>query len=186
MKDRRRNKHTVLLLALALGMFGFAFALVPLYDVFCEVTGLNGRTTARVTEIEEARKAAGGGEREVTIQLLAQVARGMPWEFRPNEKQIRVRVGEMSETTYYARNRAERAVTGQAVPSVSPGEASLYLKKIECFCFSRQELGAGDEMDMPVRFYVAEDMPAEISELSLSYKMFEIESAAQTHAARHP
>lgn len=185
MKDRRRNRHTALLLALALGMFGFAFALVPLYDVFCEVTGLNGRTTARVMEIEEARKT-GGGEREVTIQLLAQVARGMPWEFRPNQKEIRVRVGEMNTTTYYARNRADHRVAGQAVPSVSPGEASLYLKKIECFCFSRQELEAGGEMDMPVRFYVAEDIPAEIRELSLSYKMFEVESAAQTHAARHP
>ena len=102
-----QRKHVALLLSLAVGMFGFAFALVPLYDVICEVTGLNGKTTGRAANPTTLSQASG---REVTIQFLAHVGNGMPWEFRPTEHQLRVRLGETTATDYYARNRAAQVV----------------------------------------------------------------------------
>ena len=167
----RQRKHTALLLLLATGMFGFAFALVPLYNVFCELTGINGKTSGQAVYREQVSQPS---EREVTIQFLAHVGRGMPWEFRPTESRLRVRLGEVNETKFYVRNHASQAVTGQAVPSVSPGLAARYLHKIECFCFTQQTLDAGQEMEMPVRFYMGDDLPAEINTLSLSYTLFPV------------
>ncbi len=166
-----QRKHAALLLLLAVGMFGFAFALVPLYNIFCEITGLNGKTSAQAATSAPASQNVG---REVTIEFLAHVGRGMPWEFRPTQGRLRVRLGEINETTFYVRNFASQAVTGQAVPSVTPGQAARYLHKIECFCFTQQTLDAGEEMEMPVKFYMAEDLPAEVSTLTLSYTLFPV------------
>ena len=173
-KTKSRNtqrKHTALLLLLAVGMFGFAFALVPLYNVFCELTGLNGKTAGRVAVSEQVSSTS---DREVTIQFLAQVAKGMPWEFRPTETQLRVRLGEINTTQFYVRNRATESVTGQAVPSVAPGLAAQYLHKIECFCFTQQRLDGGAAMEMPVQFFVGTDLPEEVHTLSLSYTLFRV------------
>jgi len=170
-----QRKSVVLLASLALGMFGFAYALVPLYEVFCEVTGLNGRTSGRAADPRGASDGrSDSSDREVTIQFLAHVGNGMPWEFRPTEHRLRVRLGEMNTTEYYARNRAAQSVTGQAVPSVSPGYAAKYLHKVECFCFTQQHLEAGADQNMPVRFYLANDLPEEIHTLSLSYTLFKV------------
>lgn len=171
MIDKRRRNHAIALLALAAGMFGFAFALVPLYDAFCEWTGLNGRTSTRASYIAPTAPATA---REVTIQFLAQTGNGMPWEFRPTTSELRVRLGAINTTRYYVRNRASTAVTGQAVPSVAPGLAAPYLNKLECFCFSQQRLDAGAEMEMPVRFYVSTDLPERIQTLTLSYTLFPV------------
>jgi cytochrome c oxidase assembly protein subunit 11 len=176
----KRRRHTIVLCALAAGMFGFAFTLVPLYNVFCELTGLNGKTAARASRSEPAPTAA---DREVTIQFLAQTSNGMPWEFRPTENQLRVRLGEIHTTRYYVRNRSDAAVTGQAVPSVAPGPAAPYLNKLECFCFSQQRLAGGADMEMPVRFYVAADLPPQIHTLTLSYTLFPVPPDAQRSAA---
>ena len=183
MSGARNNqrKHIAALLVVVVGMFGFAFALVPLYEVFCELTGLNGKTSgravaseARVTETG-ANPTAIVSDREVTIQFLAHVGRGMPWEFRPTETRLRVHPGEMNTTNFYVRNRASQAVTGQAVPSVSPGLAARHLHKTECFCFTQQTLEAGQELEMPVTFYVDDDLPDDIGTLSLSYTLFKVE-----------
>ena len=177
MPETRNNqrKHIAVLVAVALGMFAFAFALVPLYDVFCELTGLNGKTSGRATVVEPfADQVAPVSDREVTIQFLAHVGRGMPWEFRPMEHRLRVRLGEMNTTTFYVRNRAGQAVTGQAVPSVMPGQAAAYLHKTECFCFNQQRLEAGEELEMPVTFYVDAELPEQINTLSLSYTLFKV------------
>ncbi len=168
---RRQRKHLALLLLLAAGMFGFAFALVPLYNVFCEITGLNGKTSGRPAALATVGPDT---DRSVTVEFLAHVATGMPWEFRPTVTKLRVRPGEMHTTSFYARNRAGRAVSGQAVPSVAPGRAASYLRKIECFCFTQQQLGAGEEMQMAVTFYVDPELPAEINTLSLSYTLYKI------------
>jgi cytochrome c oxidase assembly protein subunit 11 len=175
MTETRSNQrtHVVLLFSLAVGMFGFAFALVPLYQVFCEITGLNGKTSGRPadpTAIPEVRAS----DREVTVQFLASVSNGMPWEFRPSTHQLKVRLGEIYTTDYYARNRAAQAVTGQAVPSVAPGYAAKYLHKVECFCFRQQHLEAGEDRHMPLRFYVSDDLPEEVHTLSLSYTLFKV------------
>ena len=186
MKKTRNSqrKHLVLLLLLAVSMFGFAFALVPLYEVFCELTGLNGKTSGRATVIEQVSQdpyhEMKGGKltnREVTIQFLAHVGNGLPWEFRPTEPQLRVRLGEVNTTRFYVRNRASRAITGQAVPSVAPGRAARYLQKIECFCFTQQLLDAGEEMEMPVTFTVGADLPEAIHTFSLSYTLFQVDQA---------
>lgn len=174
--DKKGRKHAVALLALAAGMFGFAFALVPLYDAFCELTGLNGRTSDRASRIEPAAPATA---REVTIQFLAQAGNGMPWEFRPTQSELRVRLGTINTTAFYVRNRASTAVTGQAVPSVAPGQAAPYLNKLECFCFSPQRLDAGAAMEMPVRFYVGTDLPEQIHTLTLSYTLFPVRPDTQ-------
>jgi len=180
--SKRQRRHTSLLLLLAAGMFGFAFALVPLYEVFCELTGVNGKTAGRATDAAQELLLSGeGGEvidRTVTIQFLAQVANGMPWEFRPMERQLRVQPGRSYTTHFYVRNRANQAVTGQAVPSVSPGLAALHLHKTECFCFTQQRLEAGEAMDMPVTFIVDSELPEDISTLSLSYTLFRADEEA--------
>ena len=166
-----QRKHLALLSLLAVGMLGFAFALVPLYEIFCEVTGLNGKTSGRAADPATGLVVS---DREVTIQFIAHVGNGMPWEFRPTENRMRVRLGEMNSTDYYARNRAARVVTGQAVPSVAPGYAARYLHKVECFCFTQQRLEAGEAQYMPVRFYVDNDLPEEVHTLSLSYTLFKV------------
>jgi cytochrome c oxidase assembly protein subunit 11 len=177
--DKRGRKHAIALLALAVGMFGFAFTLVPLYDAFCEWTGLNGRTSGRASRIEAVAPVT---DREVTIQFLAQTGNGMPWEFRPARSELRVRVGAMTTTHFYVRNRADAAVIGQAVPSVAPSLAAPHLNKLECFCFSQQRLEAGAAMEMPVRFYVGAELPQQIHTLTLSYTMFPVRSTAQRRA----
>lgn len=185
MSQRDKKRHTTLLLALAVGMFGFAFALVPLYDVFCEITGLNGKTSGQTELLAEIDRFAVPQDREVKIEFLASVARGMPWEFKPMDKEISVRPGEMNKTTFFVRNRSNKTVIGQAVPSVSPGQAALYLKKIECFCFEQQELMAGAEMEMGVTFYVDPELPAHINELTLSYTMFLVSDLVGNNEHEH-
>ena len=166
-----QRKHTALLLMVAVGMFGFAFALVPLYETFCELTGLNGKTSGQVAYISAQAPV---DDRLVTIQFLAQVGTGMPWEFRPLERQLKVRPGTRYTTQYYVRNRASQPVTGQAIPSVSPGLAALHLHKTECFCFTQQQLAGGEEMEMPVTFFIDTDLPEDINVLSLSYTLYRV------------
>ena len=182
-RQARLRRHTTLLAVAAVGMFGFAFALVPLYNIFCEITGLNGKTSGEAAPMVVSEPASQTApdpvEREVTVQFLSQVSRGMPWEFRPTESRMRVRLGEVTETQYYARNFANRLFTGQAVPSVTPGYAARYLHKVECFCFTQQHLEASEEIDMPVYFYVGEDLPSDIGTLTLSYTMYPVSSAAR-------
>lgn len=185
MKTRENKNVTLRLVALAIGMFGFAFALVPLYNVICDITGLNGRTVTQAALLEEITPPAAVQDRQVRVEFLAKAARGLPWEFRPLENEMTVRIGEMKRATFFVRNRGNAAVTGQAVPSVAPGQAALYLKKIECFCFEQQELLAGGEMEMGVSFYVDAELPADISQLTLSYTMFNISDVEHQPMASH-
>ena len=182
-KNTSRRKHTALLGALAVGMFGFAFALVPLYNLVCEIAGVNGKTSAVAVAVDSSAKVS---DREVTIQFLGHVTRGMPSEFRPMQNQLRVRLGEVHTTHFYVRNHAGQRVVGQAVPSVSPGLAARYLHKIECFCFQNQPLEGDEAKEMPVRFYVDVDLPDTVSTLTLSYTLFRIDepSGSEATAAR--
>jgi cytochrome c oxidase assembly protein subunit 11 len=152
----------------AIAMFGFGYALVPLYNVFCEVTGLNGKTGSAVEQV------AGPVDRSrtVTVEFTASVNQGMPWEFRPVQKRMQVHPGEEMVALYTARNTTSDTIVGQAVPSVSPGAAATYFKKIECFCFSRQELKAGEAREMPVRFVVDPKLDPAIRTVTLSYTFF--------------
>ena len=168
----KANRRIVTRLAVVvLAMFGFGFALVPLYDVFCQVTGLNGKT-GRI-ELEQALSEKVDAERTVTVEFLATVNSELPWEFRPTVKKVKVHPGAVTEVKYYARNLTGNSVTGQAVPSLAPGLAARYFNKTECFCFTQQTLGPREGRDMPLRFVVDPDLPAEVKTLSLSYTFYQ-------------
>ena len=154
-------------------MFGFGFAMVPLYDVFCEVTGLNGKT-GRI-DIEEALTETVDTEREVTVEFVAAINSNLPWEIKPMVRRVKVHPGEVTEVKYWARNTTGETVVGQAVPSLVPGLASKYFNKTECFCFTRQTLAAGESMEMPLRFVVDPAMPKNVNSVALSYTFFRMD-----------
>ncbi len=169
---KQANQRVVKRLGIAaVLMFGFGFAMVPLYDIFCEVTGINGKT-GRI-ELEEALSQQVDEERLVTVEFLATVHSDLPWEFRPVVRKIKVHPGEVTEVNYFARNKTDSLVVGQAVPSVAPGLAAKYFNKTECFCFTRQALGPGESKDMPLRFVVDPELPEEIRTVSLSYTFYQ-------------
>ena len=171
-KQAKRAKRLVAkLLLTVVGMFGFGFALVPMYDVFCEWTGLNGKTGGRVEYSATQRIDA---QRTVVVQFTASNNGGMGWDFHPLQHQIEVHPGELTEINYYARNPGTARSIGQAVPSVAPLRAADYLRKTECFCFTQQTLEGGDAIDMPVLFYIDPALPADIHKLTLSYTLFDV------------
>lgn len=162
------------LLLVVVGMFSFGFALVPLYDVFCDVTGLNGKTAGRAAVVTSVEPDL---DRKVTVEFIANVNQSMPWDFRPTVSRMEVHPGQMYRTNYYARNRTDRAMVGQAIPSVAPGIAALHFKKTECFCFTEQRFEAGEGRDMPLLFMVAKELPKEIEVVTLSYTFFDKQKA---------
>ena len=174
--DRKQaNQRVVKRLGIAaVLMFGFGFALVPLYDVFCDITGINGKT-GRI-EQEEALSQRVDEDRLVTVEFLATVHSDLPWEFRPMVRKIKVHPGEITEVNYYARNKTENLVAGQAVPSLAPGLAAKYFNKTECFCFTRQALGPGEGKKMPLRFVVDPELPDNVRTVSLSYTFYQAEA----------
>ena len=185
MKSDSKQKTTLKLAALAVGMFGFAYALVPIYEVFCEITGINGRSELQAALQEEINASAVREEREVRIEFIAKVARGLPWDMNPVKDEMIVKVGELNQTAYRVRSRANVTTLAQAVPSIAPGEAARYMRKLECFCFEQQELMPGGEMDMGVSFFIDEDLPADISQLTLSYTMFNLGEVEHDHMMSH-
>jgi cytochrome c oxidase assembly protein subunit 11 len=169
------NRRVVIRLAVVVvAMFGFGFALVPLYSVFCEVTGINGKT-GRI-ELEEALTTRVDEDRLVTVEFLGTVNSNLPWEFRPLVRRVKVHPGEITEVKYYARNRTDRAVQGQAVPSLAPGLAARYFNKTECFCFTRQSLGPGEGREMPLRFVVDPALPPDVHSVALSYTFYNLDA----------
>jgi cytochrome c oxidase assembly protein subunit 11 len=172
MSEAHNEKRLVLrLLGVVVGMFAFGFALVPLYDVFCEITGANGKTAGKFT-VTQAQKI--DKQRVVTIQFLTNNNADMPWEFRPKKRMLKVHPGELNSTAFYVRNPANKTMVAQAVPSVSPFHAAEYLHKTECFCFDQQQLAQGEEMDMPLRFIIDADLPKDVNTLTLSYTLFDV------------
>ena len=155
-------------------MFGFGFALVPLYDVFCEVTGLNGKT-GRIAA-GEAQVLQVDSTREVTVEFVASVNSELPWEIKPLVRRVTVHPGEVTEVKYSARNTTGETVSGQAVPSLVPGVASKYFNKTECFCFTQQTLEAGEYKEMPLRFIVDPELPEDVSSVALSYTFFRMDA----------
>lgn len=174
----RANRRLVVRLGIAaLVMFGFGYALVPIYELFCEITGLGGKT-AKVAVVPEPH-ARVDRHRWVTVEFTAGVGRGMPWEFRPLARRVRVHPGVMQGVDFYAGNRSEQVITGQAVPSVAPTAAAKYFSKTECFCFTEQELAGHTGRVMPVRFFIDPALPEDIATVTLSYTFFETPGSAQ-------
>ena len=159
-------------------MFGFGYLLVPLYDVFCEITGLNGKT-GQVDEATVAARYEVDTSRLITVQFVASNNLGMPWEFGPVQHTMQVHPGKVYETSYTAYNPTAKDMVGQAVPSVAPTKASRYFNKTECFCFNNQPLAAGERKDMPLRFIVDPNMPKGVKTLTLAYTVFDVTETAQ-------
>jgi len=165
------NRNLVLkLLLVSVSTFAFGvFAMPPLYDKFCQITGI-GQSGVRIAE--QGPKDNAGQQRTVRLLLDANSNSALPWDFAPLERSIPVRVGEMSETHYAVQSHASETTSGRAVYNVTPPEAARYFVKTECFCFSRQSLAAGEQREMPVRFYIDPELPEDISEITLSYTFF--------------
>ena len=169
------------LVLIAVVMFGFGFALAPLYEAFCQAFGINGRfvdiqqgtydSSAKVANILEVDKS-----RSVTVQFTASRNQNMNWEFRALENTVKVNPGEVRIVKFYAKNNTDKTVIAQAVPSVSPGQASKYLNKIECFCFTQQTFKPGEAREMPLQFVVDPALPGKISTLTLAYTFFDTQN----------
>ena len=171
--SKANRRIIVRLLALTVFMFGFGYALVPLYDTFCIAFGLNGKTG-----VTDNRTAAAKGideTRWVTVQFTSHTANGLPWEFKPAQKSIKVRPGQVLDAVYFAKNKATRPIVGRATYSVAPSQAAVHFKKTECFCFTNQKLLANEAKDMPVRFVIDVNLPREIQTVTLSYSFFNAE-----------
>lgn len=181
-KQNNTKRLVTRLVFTVIGMFGFGFAMVPLYDVICDITGLNGKTGEQVAEVQ-APTGTPVSDRLITVQFLSQNAAGMDWEFAATEAQVKVRPGEVKVVSYRAANPHSYAMVGQAIPSVAPSEAAQYLKKLECFCFQEQPLEAGEEVDMGIRFFIDESIPEHITKLTLSYSLFDITKSASSKTA---
>ncbi|HEY1606938.1 MAG TPA: cytochrome c oxidase assembly protein [Allosphingosinicella sp.] len=175
--DPRRNGRTAAIMAfVALAMVGLAFASVPLYRVFCQVTGFNGTT--------QRAKAAPGPVpgKEVSVRFDANVSPTLPWRFEPEKNREIVTIGEREMAVFDATNLSARAITGSAAFNVSPPQAGKYFKKIQCFCFTQQTLKPGEKARMPVIFFVdpkflKDPDTNDISEITLSYTFYPSDQA---------
>ncbi len=179
-REEANRRTAVKLLAVTCLMFAFGYALVPLYSVFCEITGLNGKT-GRLSAAEAAQVQV-DLNRSVTVEFVTSVNAGMPWEFRPPARKITVHPGVATTVEFEATNYAQFPVTGIAVPSVAPNEAARYFNKTECFCFTQQSLEPGESRKMPVRFVVDPRLPQRVEVLTLAYTFFESMETAEVGA----
>jgi len=164
------------LAALVVGMFGFGFALVPLYDVLCELTGLGGRTGGAY--VYDAASVVPDRSRLVKVNFITNTNAGMTWEFKAETVSVRVHPGELQDVSFYVHNPTNRTIVGQAVPSLVPQSAAAHFHKTECFCFERQTLGPGESMNMPMRFIVGPELPNNVQSISLSYALFDVTELA--------
>jgi cytochrome c oxidase assembly protein subunit 11 len=185
--SHRRLVGRLLLIVAAASLF--AWAMVPLYNVLCAVTGFNGKTGAR--GVIRDGFAAGGLQagaptnvvdtsRTVRVEFTGTVMPGLPWDMRPLTTQLDIHPGELQQVSYLVRNTSNRTITGQAVPSVTPGQAAQHFEKIECFCFEQQTLAPGESQEMPLAFILKPAVDRDIAHITLSYAFFSIDGQRQT------
>lgn len=176
MSNHSANRTVFKLLALTVGMFCFGvFVLPPLYDTFCELTGLNGKTRGPYEAVEVKVDTS----RSIKVQFLATNNENMPWDFRPIDQEVVVHPGERKQIRFFARNNTKRDMVGQAIPSLVPYKAVEYFHKMECFCFNNQPLAAGASAELPMIFIVDQDIPKQINTITLSYTLFDITGAVE-------
>lgn len=172
-KARRSNLRMMKkLFFITLMMFGFGYALVPIYEKICEVTGVNLLTRKDAEAKEFARNTQVDTSRTITVEFDAN-SHG-PWRFRPVQASMKVHPGELATITYEIANQEKRQMVGQAIPSYAPMKAGAHFKKLECFCFSEQDLRANEVRSFPVVFVIDPDLPKDVHTITLSYTFFEI------------
>ena len=173
------------MVGVALGAFVFTFSLVPLYRIACEkVFGVRLEKEAVAAPVD----AKGNTQRTVTVVFDGGVNSKLPWDFEPQQATMQVHPGQQYEASYFARNTSNRAIVGNAVPSVAPARASGYFSKTECFCFTAQQLDAGEGRAMRVRFIVDPALPADVNTITLSYTFYKndaLTAQLDAHAASH-
>jgi cytochrome c oxidase assembly protein subunit 11 len=173
----QKNTRTALWMALLVAfMVGLAFASVPLYRMFCELTGFDG--TPR-----RAEKAPGAVAGQIGVRFDANVHPGLPWRFEPEQETVEVAPGAQTKIFYRAQNLTARTITGQAAFNVTPDQVGKYFNKIQCFCFTEQTLKPGQTVDMPVVFFVdpkilKDDDTKDVHEITLSYTFYPVETGA--------
>ncbi|MFS1948222.1 cytochrome c oxidase assembly protein [Vibrio lentus] len=171
---RSTKKLTGYLVLSVIGMFGFGFALVPLYDVMCEALGINGKTNT--VSAVQPQGMQPDYSRTVRVEFMSHIKPDMPWQFVPETRVLEVHPGEVVQTNYIAKNLSGLSLVGQAVPSVSPGNGATYFNKMECFCFNQQPLDGHKSAEMGLIFYIEPEIPESIHTLTLSYTLFNITS----------
>jgi len=167
------------LLIFTLVMFAFGYALVPFYEKFCEVTGINNLLQPDVL-VEESRVDT---NRWITVEFDAN-ARDLPWQFKPLQSNVRIHPGEPVEVMYEITNNSDRVINGQAIPSYSPRFLDKYLRKFECFCFTKQILEPNEVRQMPVQFVIEPNLPTDIHTVTISYTFFELPDGASSISNR--
>ena len=167
---QKNTKLVRILVLVVIGMFGFGYALVPIYDVLCEVTGLNGKVEPSavkevVYQIDNSR--------EITVEFMTSLNEVTPMEFRSELKKIKVHPGEYVTVNFYAENKTDKVMVARAIPSISPGATAEFFKKTECFCFTEQTFKPREGRTMPVRFVVSPELPKEYKTITLAYTFFD-------------
>jgi cytochrome c oxidase assembly protein subunit 11 len=174
-----RNRETLRKLAIiALLMFGFGYALVPLYEKICEVTGINN-----LVKPDEVVNTQVDTSRTIVMEFDANVRGEINWQLIPRERKKRVHPGELVQVVFDLKNASDVPVLAQAIPSYGPQRAGLYVKKLDCFCFTQQEIAAGENRELSVVLVVEPSIPRDVHTVTLSYTMFEIEGAEQRSAS---
>lgn len=164
-------KSTITKLSLAVvAMYGFSYALVPIYDTFCEITGLNGKTN----EVAYVANDIKEDNRFITVKFISNVANSAPLYFEPSVSEMTVQVGKPYNTHYVMKNNSSKQLHTTASPSVTPGKHAEYFKKIECFCFNQQTINAGEVKDLGIQFIIDDEIPNDSGDIVLSYTMFDI------------
>ena len=153
-------------------MFAFGWLLVPIYDVFCEITGLNGKVTGPSYLSETSQDMT--VQREVLIQFMTHNNESMPWTFKSEKVQMRIKTGSQQEAMFVFENTTDKEMVGQVIPSVSPGRGAEFFHKTECFCFEQQTLAIGENKEMPLVFFIDKELPDHINKLTLSYTLFDV------------
>lgn len=174
-RDHRRLVGKLVLVVAAAAAFGFA--MVPLYNAFCEATGFNGKTRGGLGKGGLVATAAQPPSqidraRIVTVEFTGTVMPGLPWDMRPLTTSLDVHPGELQQVRYLVHNNSDRTIVGQAIPSVSPGQAAEHFEKIECFCFNQQTLAPGESAELPLMFIVKPEVGDKIRNITLSYAFF--------------
>lgn len=178
----KKQRQTVALLVLAVAiMFGFSFALVPLYRIACKKIGLN--TSIPISNLPDI--PTGTAEvvigRDLTVQFVAMTHQGLRWDFHPKKTMVKIHPGENVKIYFYAKNTTQNTMVVQAVPSMTPAASITHFHKIECFCFNQQILKAGEAKDMALVFQVDKDLPQDIHTITLAYTLFDVTPTHSTH-----
>lgn len=183
MQAQSHRKLVWKLLLIVAASFAFGFALVPLYDVFCRLTGLNGKTAGPGgEEIFSSALSPIDRNRIVTIEFTGNVMPGLAWEVEPVLSRLDLHPGELHQARYRVRNLSDTSIVGQAVPSVSPGQAALNFEKLDCFCFRQQTLAPGETKELPLTFIVKPELDRDVRTITLSYAFFNLADAAPAQA----